>query len=1013
MANHLIIGLGGTGGKVLREFRRRLFEEYGTSNFENPKAGEYFEYVYVDSSENDLNERWETMSTDISLGNAQKVNIHSVPNQMLANLNAYPGLNAFINQQDVTNMTNRIGQAITTGIGGQRRRLGRILLAANLAGIANKQNFEHTIRAAVGRLQQASRQQNVTFHICAGLAGGTGSGTIVDAISLLRRWFPYDATTHNNKIISLLYVPESIMVNQNHDAGYYQANGYAALQELNALALGQYQPLDITGRLMLNGQHARIAAGFEAAYLYSNVSENGCVKDLQRKLPADVAEFLFQSTSMAGGQLQRLCNCENNPPIPENDASGNPAHSCQFMTFGVTRVEYPEVEIRQYATYSFVLQSIRGLLYNHWVNGIGYDVRNNNQIGLNYSTEVREEGTLKRLKLEDEYLSLSIPISNDGANNWLSIRNSWETFAERAVTAVMRHPDKSAWATKLSTMMGEYYANGFRNLGVNQFYNVQMNNLNAYATMICEHIENELFKEWIAGTMSIIEIEKYVAELITYGQVRIQNYNNRVATENQQAKTYSGSASHINQDYNNINFINDLLGRSNRLIQKYKDELEKQYRHETMACAMQYAQALLTQLVGKLQLLGNTLNDVNNLFVNIANSAIMEIGSRCTVNNHQDGIIRQYDPNQIRGIIKEFEQTKRYQDQSLNNIRQEIVNKIGNVGHETFSLMNAKIDPQNTVSIILRECEQVAVSAMTNYGQNNPTNRLIDVNILEKLRTTFAGPNDLKTFVNDVLSEAFCNFQPDNTQAAALTAQMPHMIQVRIPDAVNDDDITFRNKLIATFSQQFAGFNASSDVAPSDKSNRIVVISAYGNMPIRVMSNTAILKEGYDNLVSPNNQNHSFNKMLLHTENFQSNTLPPLFDLTQEEVKEMAFEPLLLALALEMLPQHYDQMRGKNVYALMENSPTGDIPHPLGVDFAECWTTLEHSHKLTRFLINQVNQKMSTIVITASQKNDIIGKIGDVLQEHILPSLCENNVLDPNWAYFTARANRYINDKLR
>ena len=58
MANHLIIGLGGTGGKVLREFRRRVFEEYGERNLENPKNGEYFEYVYVDSSESDLNERW-------------------------------------------------------------------------------------------------------------------------------------------------------------------------------------------------------------------------------------------------------------------------------------------------------------------------------------------------------------------------------------------------------------------------------------------------------------------------------------------------------------------------------------------------------------------------------------------------------------------------------------------------------------------------------------------------------------------------------------------------------------------------------------------------------------------------------------------------------------------------------------------------------------------------------------------------------------------------------------------
>lgn len=28
MANHLVIGLGGTGGKILREFRKRIYEEF-------------------------------------------------------------------------------------------------------------------------------------------------------------------------------------------------------------------------------------------------------------------------------------------------------------------------------------------------------------------------------------------------------------------------------------------------------------------------------------------------------------------------------------------------------------------------------------------------------------------------------------------------------------------------------------------------------------------------------------------------------------------------------------------------------------------------------------------------------------------------------------------------------------------------------------------------------------------------------------------------------------------------
>lgn len=1014
MANHLIIGLGGTGGKVLREFRRRLFEEYGERNLENPKDGEFFEYIYVDSSESDLNERWEAMATNISLGEAQKVNIHSVPSGMLSDLRSHPGLDSFINENDVSDMNSKIGQSITAGIGGQRRRLGRILLASNLANINNQQNFEHAIRAAVGRLQQKSGQAKVTFHICAGLAGGTGSGTVVDAICLLRKWFPYDNQSHSNKILLLLYVPESTMVDAKHDAGYYQANGYAALQEINALALGQYKPFDITGQLTTTGQHSRISAGFEAAYVYSNISESGCVKDLQKRLPTDVAEFLFQSISISGGQLQRLKDCENNPPIPENDQSGKPAHSCQFMTFGVLRIEYPEVEIRQFATYSFALQAIRGLLYNHWVNGLGYDVLANNQVGLTYSSTVRDPGTLQRLKLTDEYLTLSLPISEDDTSNWQSIKSTWGKYSDSAVGSVKNSPERKEWPTKLSSLMREFYENKYRSMGVRKFYEVQNDNLEAYASLVCQHIESELFKDWMAGTRSVLEVAKFVEELTSACQERVEKYDEIVSKELSEGQSSANCASQINQQFNNVGFFGNKLSKPQRLIHQYKDELEKQYRHKTMACAMQYAKALMMKVVNKLNTLQTTLKELNDQFVEIVENAKTEVASRCSVNIPQDGIIRCYNPEYIRQIIKQFEQTKKYQELSLAGIRDKIVDMIGNDGHETFSLMKQKIDSQSAVGIILGQCERVAVSAMTDYGSANPTDRLINVNILEKLRTSFTKQEDKEDFVKKVLAGAQCNFQFESKQSATVSTPMPNMVQLRIPDAVGDADAKFRADIIAEFGKQFAGFNAINDVALCDKNNRIVVVCAWSNMPLRVMKNTAILKEKYDGLVSPNNRNGdgAFNRMLLHTENFKANTLPQLFNLTSDEIKKMAFEPLLLAFALDLLPQQNDPMLGQNVYTLQEQTPTGIIPHSLGINFAKCWKTLEGSHRMTQMLTDQVNHEMATKVITMPQKSEVVSKIKEVMQAHILTSLCDNNPLNPDWVYYNHEAAIIIKNRL-
>lgn len=44
--NHILIGLGGTGGKVLKAFKKRLYQEYNQEQRDALPIG----FVYVDSS---------------------------------------------------------------------------------------------------------------------------------------------------------------------------------------------------------------------------------------------------------------------------------------------------------------------------------------------------------------------------------------------------------------------------------------------------------------------------------------------------------------------------------------------------------------------------------------------------------------------------------------------------------------------------------------------------------------------------------------------------------------------------------------------------------------------------------------------------------------------------------------------------------------------------------------------------------------------------------------------------
>ncbi len=68
MENHLIIGLGGTGGRVLAAFRKLMFEKFNGDVKPNDM---WIDYLYMDSSEQDLKmndpAQWSIMGKSVAL----------------------------------------------------------------------------------------------------------------------------------------------------------------------------------------------------------------------------------------------------------------------------------------------------------------------------------------------------------------------------------------------------------------------------------------------------------------------------------------------------------------------------------------------------------------------------------------------------------------------------------------------------------------------------------------------------------------------------------------------------------------------------------------------------------------------------------------------------------------------------------------------------------------------------------------------------------------------------------
>ena len=1031
MANHLFIGLGGTGGKVLREMRKRVYEEFRSNE---PGNGIFLDYVYVDSSPADLEDRsgWKVLGKSVHLGTAQKVNINGIGTNILGNINVYPGLKGFLNQSDLQMMQEEMGALISAGIGGQRRRLGRTLIANNICDKNNHSNFEAIVRGAVGRLQQNSGDQDVTFHICAGLAGGTGSGSIVDTISQVRTWFPYQADTHAFKIVLYIYTPERTLVSAKHDAGFYQANGYAALLELNAISIGKYHPTDVKGEKdIFSGEVRRLLENqdaFEAAYVYTNVNEQGKVLDLGNGLPSAVADFIFQNTVASGlagsaGQMSRLVGCENDGAEPEKDQAGNKAHSRKFLSFGITRVEFPETEIREYMTYTYALQAARQLTFNMWQEGIGYGERTIDEVGMGFADEIKDRKNRESLMLSNNYLTLAKPIVDTPATKrWKLFEDTWEVRTQADADDVQSEVEKKSWLGEFGKRCDAFYNSQFRQHGVVEFFKIQRQELRGYARTIRRHIENKLFDEWAGGSSdskSILEIEKYTRLLIADCNDRIAEFEKQRARMDEELANISDQIREINIEWNNIGWLRDAVtNASAKVFSAYKTAKCDYCSTATRVEAYAYAKELLQNVILEL----NNMLDGILAFkdeMNAINEEVMrQADSKCQTNEEQsDSDVKKYDAEQVRNIGRQFVSDRERMSSNAAAIRARMVQNLGEDGERTFANLYDKTDYETAVGIMLEVCQENAIRAMQDAADADPLNKMVGVNIMEKLKQELNTEEKLEKFVKFVqaTSKSYVQFDASETSMVipGNMGAMMSMVQIALPktdEKTND----FRERLIHAFEQNVPGFNKKEDVSLNYKDNQIVIISANSGFPLRFLANVKVCKEKYDALVTPQNAKCKLNRMVLHTESFKEE-LPELFEEGTETRKQKMVKPLMLAYALGIIQEQQDPVTGAKFDAIRIPDETfGDQWKPMGKGFVDSWNALAQDFKLSEVLKAQIQKEMAVQARSNEQKAALRQAVGQVVQTKILPSsLCENNQFNPNYTKFRNLAVELIQETIQ
>ena len=1005
MANHLIIGLGGTGGSIIRALRKRIYEEFRALD---PTGSANIEYLYVDSSLADLNneEDWQVLGASVQLQPAQRLSINGLSAGVLDNIENFPGIHSFINRKDQSMLREGIGAIIGEGIGGQRRRFGRMLIANNMCGMP-EDTFIGQVHSRVRALKTKEDVENVTFHICAGLGGGTGSGSIVDAVAQIRNEFQRTGDSKNYNIYLYLYVPEKIIQIPGGEASnrYYQPNGYAALLELNAMSVKRYFPTDVKGNTDEDGNVRRLLQGqdpFDMAYLFTNVNEAGKEVHLHKVLPNIVGDFLFQkvvASSMAnGGKMARLETNENNGLLPEENEAGEAVHSRKFMTFGVKRIEYPETEVVEYGAYHFARQASMQMLYGLWDDARGFlDECTEDMVGKSFKQDVAKPAELESNLLHDAVLTLSKPLPSIEKNvtNWKPIVQGWEFYTDRYKQDVQSENKKEEWLEEFNQLCERFYSSMYRGCGVKKFYKDYEGEISGFAEEITRRIENNLFAKWKNGQMSIIEVHKYISVLITSCEERIEDYNNKISKRNTYlSEDVANTIRDIRNDWNNIGWLRDAItNASTKTFGRFVDAKREQLTIMTQVEGFVYAVKLLTEVKTMLTLLNiNSIEPFMKTLTEFAAGMKALAEEKCKLSdaeneNLQGEVVKEYDPKLVRSTVVGFLKNQQRQSDYATGLRNNIIEAVGSTD-VTFSLLAKKINTGSLATITLKACIENARKDMEDYSVKNPNQRLVNVNILDKLyNTECSTPEKRQKFAQAIYNAAqsYLTFNGSEEKQGSPETAANHkkIIQISLP--VYEDNDEFRNDFIKDFGNSGKiEFDKDKDASVNFKSNQIVVVTAHSGFPLRYVDNVRVLKEKYDVLVR-----NDVNRMVVHTESF-NNPLPNLFGRDKSEMEKEILPVVLLAYTLPDIIQDRTDEDGNPFKAFAgEKNRMGKVSRwiPVGDNIIE---TLEDYSKQTRaadaaLMKKIIKEELDTNYRNNEKKKELMLKMGETLENVILP----------------------------
>lgn len=376
MSKQIYIGLGGQGAKSICALRKQIhqLQLYKKANAHSTGFDVPCAFLSIDSSPDIWNTEalWQHMGKDLSL----KENEHLQLRPEYINIGA-PNINPWLYSSDPETRTAQESTmgTIAKGTPGaqQRRRYGRLLFAANADRIRD------AIQNVYGQASDKDSRDEAVFHVFCSLGGGTGSGGIVDLVTMIRQLYPNSGT---HPIHVYVYMADERGVAANAVQGYFFENQYCALRDLDNLTNGILRP-----HAMINSKSGILGARINPSnfqtpisciHISTNINSRNQAVSINDQIKR-TASWALQLATLSQGStddIHRIITLEDASAQSKgepNDPTGTfLARSIRTGNLGTSRWAAPVDELALLAAYDIQLNAYRQMLYNNREANGGY-----------------------------------------------------------------------------------------------------------------------------------------------------------------------------------------------------------------------------------------------------------------------------------------------------------------------------------------------------------------------------------------------------------------------------------------------------------------------------------------------------------------------------------------------------------------------------------------------------------------------------------------------------------------